>query len=688
MPPVRSYTPVAPDDGGKYLKASVTYTDTLDPDQTASGTIYVGDPGTVSFSANPPPVDTVLTATLLDADDPLTVPAPVWRWFRSARPDSGFAAITGADSASYTPSAADTAFFLRAEVDYSDGTGSGKTASAITALPVGVATGVLVKNTRQPSTACNANRGSAGILYQGFATGDNPAGYLLELAAVNLLANGGQPITVQLYKRESGSGVGQFVYEMQPPGTIQQEGGHSVAAPPGTVLEPSSVYYLRLSNTQFYSCRGGGLATDINVLASGWSVFAGVITRDGNDSNSNNFDALRIVVRGLDLLGPPGPPLTLSATAGERSAALSWSEPGSTGQRSVMKYQMRYKVGNAAFGAWSDVPDSDADSDLADERSVTVSGLTAAAVHTFEVRAVNSRGDGTEAQATATPLNSPPVFPDSDSNGTADPVARSLAENTSGGLGLAITATDDDSDTLTYSVVATTDTDGADHLAAFNKDFDLNTGSGQISVKSGVTIDFETRESYKVLYQVTDSKDVLGTADAVIDDELTLTITVINVNEPGVVTIGGTVQVGKVLTATLTDPDLPVSGEMWQWSKSATAGGTFTAISNTNSVSYTPVVADEGMFLRASVSYTDGFGSGRTAAGTISSPVLAAAAVHTVPVFSDGDGDGMADPVARSLAENTASGDSWGRLSPRPMVTATHSRIRWRRPPIPTRRRI
>ena len=38
-------------------------------------------------------------------------------------------------------------------------------------------------------------------------------------------------------------------------------------------------------------------------------------------------------------------------------------------------------------------------------------------------------------------------------------------------------------------------------------------------------------------------------------------------------------------------------------------GGTFTAISNTNSVSYTPVAADATKFLKAAVTYTDGFGS-------------------------------------------------------------------------------
>ena len=177
---------------------------------------------------------------------------------------------------------------------------------------------------------------------------------------------------------------------------------------------------------------------------------------------------------------------------------------------------------------------------------------------------------------------------------------------------------------------------------AFNRDFDLDAASGQISVEAGAVIDFEDRAVYKVLYRVSDGEDALGAADAVIDDMLTLTVTVTNVNEDGVVTIGGTPQVDVALTATLTDPDGSVSAEAWSWSKAATAGGAFTTIGGATDASYTPVAADVGMFLKASVTYTDNVHSatGQTASGTTTSAVP-----HTAPVFPDGDSDGSADPV-------------------------------------------
>ena len=66
--------------------------------------------------------------------------------------------------------------------------------------------------------------------------------------------------------------------------------------------------------------------------------------------------------------------------------------------------------------------------------------------------------------------------------------------------------------------------------------------------------------------------------------------------------------VGAMLTATLTDPDGGVTGETWQWSKSTTMGGTFMDIAGATSMSYTPMAADEGYYLRATVMYTDAHG--------------------------------------------------------------------------------
>ena len=265
------------------------------------------------------------------------------------------------------------------------------------------------------------------------------------------------------------------------------------------------------------------------------------------------------------------------------------------------------------------------------------------------VEAVTSRGTST---------NTPPSFPDGDNDGTADAVARAVAENTnSGNAGAAITATDRDIDTLTYSVAQTSDNDALAQLAAFNRDFSLDAATGQISVKTAATIDYETRPSYKALLQVTDSKDAAGEADSAIDDTAVLTITVTNANEAGAVSISGTPEVGGELTATLDDPDGTASTVSWQWSASADADGPFADFAPATSAEFTVIQGKLGKYLRATATYTDTThnAQNQTASATVG-PVAQGTGGNTAPSFPDSDNDGTADPVSRTVAENTTRG--------------------------------
>ena len=82
-------------------------------------------------------------------------------------------------------------------------------------------------------------------------------------------------------------------------------------------------------------------------------------------------------------------------------------------------------------------------------------------------------------------------------------------------------------------------------------------------------------------------------------------------DRPGSVTLSpdGAPEVGTEITATITDPDGGVTGETWQWQRSAD-GVTWTAIEGASSASYTPAEADVGMMLRANVSYSDAAAAG------------------------------------------------------------------------------
>ena len=100
----------------------------------------------------------------------------------------------------------------------------------------------------------------------------------------------------------------------------------------------------------------------------------------------------------------PDEPQQFSVMIAAAQATLTWAVPTNDGGATITKYQYRYSAGNTVDTsvAWSDVPDgADADTDAGNETTVTVTGLTGT-VHTFQVRAVNSVGEGRVAMQTVT----------------------------------------------------------------------------------------------------------------------------------------------------------------------------------------------------------------------------------------------------------------------------------------------
>ena len=103
-----------------------------------------------------------------------------------------------------------------------------------------------------------------------------------------------------------------------------------------------------------------------------------------------------------------------------------------------------------------------------------------------------------------------------------------------------------------------------------------------------------------------------------------VTVSVGNVDEPGQVSLSRTSPgIGNPVTASLTDPDGGISAIAWQWSRSLDGATRFTDIAGANSATYRPVTDDAGKYLRATVSYSDSQGTGKTARTVTTSPVSA-----------------------------------------------------------------
>ncbi len=101
-----------------------------------------------------------------------------------------------------------------------------------------------------------------------------------------------------------------------------------------------------------------------------------------------------------------------------------------------------------------------------------------------------------------------------------------------------------------------------------------------------------------------------------------VTAAAVTPDDDGTVTLSTrTPEVGSAIRATLSDPDGGVTGATWQWAKSSNGSSGWTNIQGATSASYTPGESDAGIFLRATVSYDDAVGTGKSAQAATSSGV-------------------------------------------------------------------
>ena len=176
----------------------------------------------------------------------------------------------------------------------------------------------------------------------------------------------------------------------------------------------------------------------------------------------------------------------------------------------------------------------------------------------------------------------------------------SLDENTSENtlVGTVAACGDPHRASLTYSV-------GGTDVAKFNKVFDLNASTGEITVKSGASPNYEAYNSYSLTVTVTDAED---SSEATVP----MSITVRNVDEPGTVTLStSSPQVGVQLRASLYDPDGLLGGVFRSmWSRANVATGPFFLTKdeferNNRKLYFTPNVDNRYRYLKFTIYYLD-----------------------------------------------------------------------------------
>ena len=290
---------------------------------------------------------------------------------------------------------------------------------------------------------------------------------------------------------------------------------------------------------------------------------------------------------------------------------------------------------------WESSPNENSWTPISGATSATYTPVAADADHYLRATASydDGQGPGKSAQAVSTnrveaaPVapNDPPVFP------TIEPDLHDVDENTPTGvnIGPPVAATDPDNDTLTYSLDRTS-----------RPTFDIVDTTGQLQTKA--PLDHETTASYSVTVTAADPAGAT--------DSIRVSIDVNNLDEAGTVTLSSLQpQVAIPLTATLDELDAVISSsETWSWARSQNGASDWTSISGETSATYTPVLDDVGDYLRATASYTDGEGSGKSAQA-ISDNAVEVAPGRNAPVLEE-------YPIAtRSIPRNTPAGVDIGK---------------------------
>ena len=802
---------------------TIRVTDNKAPDGTASATIDdthtvtitvtdEDDPGTITISADPPSAGTTLTATLTDDDGIKATPAATWVWESSPNGTSSWTPISGEATNSYTPGTDDVDDYLRVTATYDDEEGSGKTAEKVsqkvlTAPPTNLQPSFTDASTTR-SVAENT-RASQNIGAPVSATHSDSVGRLVyslggtDAASFDIVASTGQLKTKTVFDYETDTKTRYTV-------TVSVSDGMDDYSNTDTAADDTVTVTINVTDVNEPPAFNTGLDTSLEVaentdadtnigdvftatdpdntndtLTYGLSgSYAGSFTiddatgqlktkadldfevkssysinitvRDSKnaggtpDMATDDTHAVTITVTDVDDPGKitfssdnPAAGTTLTAILTDddgvkTTPAVTWAWESSTDQTNwtpisgettdnitldaddIGKY---YKVtatydddedsGQTATGetakAVVDRPATNKHPGFADAtagRSVAENttagqniGAPVSATHSDSVgRLVYSLG-GTDAASfdigtstgqlktktvfdyesdarsytvtvsvtdgmddysntdtavddtisvtiSITDVNEGPTF--NSSNTATREVAENTASNTA--FGGAFPVTDQESDTLTYSL-------GGTDAASFG----IDTTTGQLKTKSA--LDHETKASYNVTIRVTDNKAPDGTASATIDATHAVTITVTDVDDDGAITLSADPpSAGTTLTAILTDDDgiKATPAVTWKWESSPNGTSSWTPISGEATNSYTPGTDDVDDYLRVTATYDDEEGSGKTAE-KVSQKVLTAPPTNLQPSFTDAS-------TTRSVAENTRASQNIG--AP---VSATHS---------------
>ena len=193
-----------------------------------------------------------------------------------------------------------------------------------------------------------------------------------------------------------------------------------------------------------------------------------------------------ILIKLIDENEPPGTTSTpVVSVLSDLSLMVSWTVSDDVGKPPIVAFDIQIREEGTT--EWVDAQFE------VEDTSAVVTGLNASTTYEVRVRATNDEGDSDWSQSASGTTNKENRAPAFDS----PPSSLSVAENIASGSEIgSVTATDAESDPLTYSLDSSSD-----------EVFDID-GNGVIVLGSETTLDFETKSRYALTVTVTDGRAV------------------------------------------------------------------------------------------------------------------------------------------------------------------------------------
>ena len=218
----------------------------------------------------------------------------------------------------------------------------------------------------------------------------------------------------------------------------------------------------------------------------------------------------------------------------------------------------------------------------------------------------------------------------------ADNGAIEYAENGTGPVA-SFSATDQDGDAIAFSL------NGAD--------------AGKFAISDDGVLSFKSSPNFESAGDA-DGDNVYMVTVRAARGSTSVAVTVTNVDEPGSVSLSDLqpqAGAGQSVTATVSDTDGDPISTAWQWSRSMDMA-TWEDISGATAATYTPQEEDDGYYLRATATYSDGLGTDReSASGESLFPVEIRPTANFAPSFEVQDETGPTvddDTVTGGIQDN------------------------------------